>query len=79
MKKYLEKITSIFDPQYFIVFSMYDAKDRYLFGIKNRKYADGEPLDPYYTIDKESLTIKGFLPHLDKEAFEYAMEHPIDF
>ena len=78
MNKYLAKIKEIFDPKYYDVFSVYDADDRYLFGIRNKKYS-GEPLDPYYTIDKKTLKIRGFLPHMEKDVFRNAINHPVDW
>ena len=79
MKGYIEAIREVFDPNNYTVFSMYDMKDRILFGIKDNRFVDEEPLDPYYTLDKKTLRIKGFAPHHDKEGFKYAIEHEIYF
>lgn len=76
--KLIKKINSVFNPKYFKIYCMYDAKKYFLFGVKNREYLNEEPLDPWYLIDKKSNKIKGFLPHLNKELFEYALEHEID-
>ena len=76
-EKYLNKIKQIFKPEYFVVFAVYDGGDKYLFGIKNKKYMNEPPLDPWYTIDKKTLEIKGFLPHEDKEFFKRATQNKV--
>lgn len=76
MTKYLSKIRSVFDEKFFDILSIYDAGDRFLFCIKNKDY-DGNPLDPYYTIDKTTLKIKGFMPHIERNVFKKALNNEI--
>lgn len=74
---YIPKIEKVFKPKYFVVYAMYDMGNRVLFGIKNKKYINDEPLDPWYTIDKKTGKIEGFAPHMEKEAFKQAINNPI--
>lgn len=73
------KIQSIFDSKYYLVYAVYDMGNRYLFGIKAKKSNNEEPLDPWYTINKKTLKIDGFLPHLEYDSFEKALANPINF
>ena len=75
--KYIKKIEDIFKPEYYSIYRMYDFIDSYLFAIKRNDAKDSVIMDPYYTINKQSLEIKGFLPHLQWEKFELAIKCPV--
>lgn len=55
---------------------VYDAGKQYIFLIK-QKNVTGPIMDPFYSIDKKSLEIKGFVPHLNLDLFKYARQHPV--
>ena len=70
-KKILEFCSKAYD-----VFGVYDADKYYIFMIKE-KNATGGIMDPFYSIDKKTLEIKGFVPHENLKLFKYARQHPI--
>lgn len=81
MDRYIKRINEYFSHapnivKALIIFAIYDGGDRYLFGMKDPKSKE-EPLDPWYTIDKKTLKIKGFHPYEDWKFFEKALKHKV--
>lgn len=77
MNDYEKAITSYFKGEKNLkVFAIYDGGDKYLFGVKDPKSKE-EPLDPWYTIDKKTKKIKGFLPNENWSFFEKAFKNKI--
>jgi len=74
MEKSLERIRKMFLPEYFVVRKMYDIGSSYLFYIARKDAGDEEILDPWYTIDKKSNKIAGFVVHEHLDDFKKAMQ-----
>lgn len=74
MEKTLTNIRKLFLPEYFSVRKMYDFGDAYLFYISRKEYDGEEILDPWYTIDKKTMKITGFVVHDHLEDFRKAMQ-----
>lgn len=73
MNKYLEKINRYFNDEIF-VYRMHDIGDKYLFAIKSKNSNDlMEPMDPWYAINKNDLSIEPFIPWKNKPLFEKAI------
>ena len=53
--KIIKKINSVFNHKFFKIYCLYDAKEYYLFGVKNKKFLNEEPLDPCYFFKKKYL------------------------
>ena len=70
-KKILEFCSNAYD-----VFGVYDAGKQYIFMIKQKKVV-GSVMDPFYSIDKKTLEIKGFVPYMNLDLFKYARQHPV--
>ena len=73
MEKTLERIRKMFLPEYFVVRKMYDIGNSYLFYIARKDAGDEEVLDPWYTIDKKTNKITGFVVHEHLADFRNAM------
>lgn len=78
-EKYISKIRKVLIPSYYRITDIYDMGDRYLFAItyikeKESKYGN---MDPYYTINKKTLEIKGFAPHQELQKFKAALNNEI--
>ena len=58
----LERIREVFSEDAFDITSLRDYGEDFLFSIKKRG-DNGEPLDPWYTIDKQTGRIDGFVVH----------------
>ena len=74
MDKALESIRKMFLSEYFVVRKMYDIGSSYLFYIARKDAGDEEILDPWYTIDKKSKKITGFVVHEHLDEFKKAMQ-----
>lgn len=74
MDKVLESIRKMFLPEYFVVRKMYDIGNSYLFYIARKDAGDEEILDPWYTVDKKTNKITGFVVHEHLNEFRKAME-----
>ena len=57
---------------------VYDAGKQYIFMIKQKNVV-GPIMDPFYSIDKKTLEIKGFVPYMNLEIFNYARQHPVEW
>jgi len=73
MEKALTYIRKLFLPEYFSVRKLYDLGSAYLFYISRKEYSGEEILDPWYTIDKKTMKITGFVVHDHLEEFRKAM------
>lgn len=73
--KIRNKIIKRFYPEH-EVFGAYDAGEKYIFMIRE-KGVSGGILDPFYSIDKTTLEIKGFVPHENLKLFNFARQHPV--
>ena len=74
--KVAKAIVEMFDPSEFNIDAIYDAGSNYIFAIS--RIGSTEPsLDPFYIINKRTLDITGFLPHLNLDMYKNAMKHPI--
>ena len=77
-KAVVNKIRNIFDKHYFTIDKVFDGGSVYLFMIRRNDLPKGEePLDPWYTIDKKTLKIKGFQPFENRKLFNEAIKHQI--
>ena len=74
MEKTLERIRKMFLPEYFVVRKMYDIGNSYLFYIARKDAGDEDVLDPWYTINKKTNKITGFVVHEHLDEFRKAME-----
>lgn len=74
MDEVLKVIRKMFLPEYFVVRKMYDIGSSYLFYIARKDAGDEEVLDPWYTIDKKTNKITGFVVHEHLDEFRKAME-----
>lgn len=74
MDEALKVIRKMFLPEYFVVRKMYDIGSSYLFYIARKDAGDEEVLDPWYTIDKKTNKITGFVVHEHLDEFRKAME-----
>lgn len=78
MNKYTEEIAKTFkDAPALKVDKIYNGGDRYLFSIKNTMEKSENLLDPWYTIDKKSTKIKGFLPHTNIKWFNNTLQNEV--
>ena len=73
MEKTLERIRKLFLPEYFVVRKMYDIGSSYLFYIARKDAGDEEVLDPWYTVDKKTNKITGFVVHEHLDEFRKAI------
>lgn len=73
MDEVLKVIQKLFLPDYFVVRKMYDFGSSYLFYIARKDAGDEEVLDPWYTIDKKTNKITGFVVHEHLADFRNAM------
>lgn len=71
MEQFLNQIYKTFAPDEYTVRRIYDAGTVYLFIISERDN-DGEAMDPWYTIDKRTGKIKGFVVHENLNLFRSA-------
>lgn len=74
MDEVLKVIRKMFLPEYFVIRKMYDIGNSYLFYIARKDAGDEEVLDPWYTIDKKTNKITGFVVHEHLDEFRKAME-----
>ncbi len=73
MDKYSMAIKKYFGDSNIGVRKMYDGGKEYLFSIYRKDNPKEELLDPWYTISKKDLVIKGFQPHENIEYFNRAI------
>jgi hypothetical protein len=74
MEKTLKIIQRLFLPEYFVVRKIYDIGNSYLFYIARKDAGDEDVLDPWYTIDKSTDKITGFVVHENLSLFSKAMQ-----
>ena len=74
----IKEIYKIFDQKEYVVYDMYDGGSCFIFAIM-RKGSKGPITDPFYSINKETLDIEGFVPFKNLELFNYARQHPVEY
>lgn len=75
MEQYIRRIREVFKAEYFTIKEIYDLDDRYLFfivGNGDKNKADIQ--DPWYTVDKKTKKIDGFVVHQNLDLFRRAMQ-----
>ena len=70
MEKTLESIRKMYLPKYYVI----SIGSSYLFYIARKDAGDEEVLDPWYTVDKKTNKITGFVVHEHLDEFRKAME-----
>ncbi len=73
MNEALNSIRKLFLPEYFTVRKMYDIGEKYLFYIARNEEEGEEILDPWYTFDKQTKKITGFVVHQNLPLFKKVM------
>ncbi len=73
MNEVLKVIQKLFLPDYFVIRKMYDIGSSYLFYVARKDAGDEDVLDPWYTIDKKTNKITGFVVHEHLDEFRKAM------
>lgn len=71
-------IIRTFNPSEFNIDAIYDAHSSYIFSI-SKKGLSGPFMDPFYIINKRTLEITGFLPHLNLDMYKNAIKCPIEW
>lgn len=75
MNEIIRRIQEVFLPEYFNVVKIYDLGDKYLFFIVGKDSKDKDDiLDPWYTVDKKTKKIAGFVVHENLPLFKKAMQ-----
>lgn len=75
MEQYIRRIREVFKAEYFKIKEIYDLKDQYLFFVVSNGDKDKYDIqDPWYTIDKKTKKIAGFVVHQNLDLFRKAMQ-----
>lgn len=75
MEQIIRRIQEVFQPKYFTVEKIYDIGNAYLFFIVgNESKGRDDIIDPWYTVDKKSKKIAGFVVHEHLNDFKKAMQ-----
>lgn len=74
MELFIKRVQEVFNSEYFLIERIYDIGDKYLFFIVSKEHKGRDDImDPWYTVDKKTKKINGFIVHENLDTFRKAM------